>query len=136
MAASMRVPFRRGLRPHPPTGGDNEAIKAKEWEARWQVALVVSTAEATTSTVGGLTSGGEHLSTNDSGHLRTGGLPTTAATPTAHEEVLAPALLWSEDKTIQERGRRLHGVRHLVRPPGAASEQCATDAAELRTARL
>jgi hypothetical protein len=136
MAASMRAPFRRGPRPRPPTGGNNEAIKAKELEARRQVVLVVSPAEATTSAVGSLTSGGDHLSTNDSGHLHASGLPTMAAAPTAHEEVLAPALLWSEDKTIQERGRHLHGVRRLVRPPGVASEQCATEAVDLRTARL
>jgi hypothetical protein len=30
-------------------GGDNEAVKAKEWEARREVALVVSPTEATTS---------------------------------------------------------------------------------------
>jgi hypothetical protein len=65
-------------------GGDNEAIKAKEWEARWQVALVVSLAEATTSIAGSLTSGGNHLSTDDSGHPCTGGLPAmTVASPRA-----------------------------------------------------
>jgi hypothetical protein len=68
---------------HPPTGGDNEAIKAKESEAWQQVALMVSPAEATTSTAGSLTSGGDHLSTDDSGHLSTGGLPATA-TVSAH----------------------------------------------------
>jgi hypothetical protein len=96
---------------------------------------VVSPAEATTSTAGSLTSGDDHLSTDDSSHLRTGGLPATAAAPTAHEEVLAPALLRSEDKTIQERGRHLRGVQRLVRPPRAASEQCAMDATDLRTTR-
>jgi hypothetical protein len=54
-------------------GGDNEAIKAKELEARRQVALMVSLAEATTSATGSLASGGDHLSTDDSGHLCTGG---------------------------------------------------------------
>ncbi len=61
MAASIRAPLRRGPRPRPPTGGDNEAIKAKELEARRQVALMVSSAKATTSAVGNLTSGGDHL---------------------------------------------------------------------------
>jgi hypothetical protein len=79
MAASIHAPLRRGPLPRPPTGGGNEAIKAKELEARRQVALVVSPAEATTSAVGSLTSGGDHLSTDDSSHLRTGGLPATAA---------------------------------------------------------
>jgi hypothetical protein len=35
------------------------------------VALTVSSAEATTSAVGSLTSGGHHFSTGDSSHLRT-----------------------------------------------------------------
>jgi hypothetical protein len=35
----------------------------------------------------------------------------------AREEVLAPVLLWSEDKTIQERRCDPRGVRRLVRPP-------------------
>jgi hypothetical protein len=132
---SARAPLRRGPRPRLPTGGGNEAIKAKELEARWQVVLVVSPAEATTSAAGSLTSSGNHLSTDDSSHLRTGGLPATAAAPIVHEEVLAPTLLRSEDKTIKERGRHLCGVRHFVRPPRAASEQCAMDAADVRTAR-
>ena len=71
------------------------------------MALVVSPAEATTSAAGSLTSGGDHLSTDDSGHLRVGGLPTMASASIAHKEVLAPALLRSEDKTIQEHGRHL-----------------------------
>jgi hypothetical protein len=62
-----------GPRPHSPTGGDNEAIKAKESETRRQVALMVPPAEATTSTMGSPTSGGDHLSTDDSEHLCTGG---------------------------------------------------------------
>jgi hypothetical protein len=73
MAASTRVPLRRGPRPRPPTGGHNKAIKAKELEARRQVALMVLPAEATTFAMGSLTSGGGHLSTDDSGHLCTDG---------------------------------------------------------------
>jgi hypothetical protein len=114
----MRAPFRRGPRPRPPTGGDNEAIKAKEWEARWQVALVVSPADATTSVVGSLTSSGDHLSTDDSGHLCTGGLLATAVAPPRAERSSPPSTYGGEDKTIQERDRHLHGVRRLVRPPG------------------
>jgi hypothetical protein len=87
MAASMCAPLRRGPRPRPPTGGGNEAIKVKELEARRQVALIVSPAEATTSVVGSLTSGGDHLSTDDNVHLCTGGRLS------AREEVLAPVLL-------------------------------------------
>jgi hypothetical protein len=46
---SACTPLRKGPRPHLPTSGDNEAIKAKELEARRQVALIVSPAAATTS---------------------------------------------------------------------------------------
>jgi hypothetical protein len=58
-----------------------------------------------------------------------------------HEEVLAPALLWIDDKTIQERGRHPHGIRRLVRPSGrrrnsaAGGTGDAMDVADLRTAR-
>jgi hypothetical protein len=64
---------------------------------------MVPPAEATTSTTGSLTSGGDHLSTDDSDHLCTGGrrLPQHARRgPRFHSHC------GSEDKTIQERGRR------------------------------
>jgi hypothetical protein len=56
------------------------------------VALTVSSAEATTSAVGSLTCGGHHLSTNDSGHLRTNAAPANGGRPSAHKEVLTPVL--------------------------------------------
>jgi hypothetical protein len=56
------------------------------------VALTVSPAEATTSAVGSLTSGGDHLSTDDSGHLRTSAVPANGGRPSARKEVLAPVL--------------------------------------------
>jgi hypothetical protein len=56
------------------------------------VALTVSPAEATTSAVGSLTSGGDHLSTDDSGHLRTSAVPANGGRPSTCEEVLAPVL--------------------------------------------
>jgi hypothetical protein len=94
---------------------------------------MVSPAEATTSATGSLTSGGDHLSTNDSGHLCTGGrrLPQhTRRGPRSCPHC------GSEDKTIQEHGRRPCGVRRLVRPPGAAvGTGEAVDVADLRTAR-
>jgi hypothetical protein len=100
---SARAPLRKGPRPRIPTGGDNEAIKAKELEARRQVPLMVSPVEATTSATGSLTSGGDHLSTNDSAHLCTGGrrLPLHA-----QRGLRSRPHCESEDKTIQERGRR------------------------------
>jgi hypothetical protein len=73
----------KGSSPPSSYGGDNEAIKAKEPEVRWQVALMVSLAEATTSAVGSLTSGGDHLSTDDSGHLRTNAVPANGGRPSA-----------------------------------------------------
>jgi hypothetical protein len=55
-------------------GGNSEAIKAKEPKDRQQVALTVSPAEATTSAVGSLTSGSDHISPAGGGdHLSTGG---------------------------------------------------------------
>jgi hypothetical protein len=75
--------LQKGPRPRLPTGGDNEAIKAKKPEVRRQVALTVSPAEATTSAVGSLTSGGDHLSTDDSGHLRTCAVPANGGRPSA-----------------------------------------------------
>jgi hypothetical protein len=56
------------------------------------VALTISPAEATTSTVGSLTSGGDHLSTDGSGHLRTSAIPTNGGRPSASDEVLTPVL--------------------------------------------
>jgi hypothetical protein len=56
------------------------------------VVLTVSSAEATTSAVGNLTYGGHHLSTDDSGHLRTDAAPANGSRPSAHKEVLAPVL--------------------------------------------
>jgi hypothetical protein len=114
----MRVPLRRGPRPRPPMRGDNEAIKAKELEARRQVALAVSLAEATTSAVGSLTSGNDHLSTNDSGHLHTGGLPATAFASARAKRSSLPSPHGSEDKTIQERDRHSRRTTPCTTPPG------------------
>jgi hypothetical protein len=140
MAASMRAPLQRGPRLRPPTGGDNEAIKAKESEARRQVALMVSPVEATTSVVGSLTSGGDHLSTDDSDHLCTGDLLATAAASSRAKSSSLPFSYGGEDKTIQERGCHPRGVRCLVRPPGrhwnsvAGGAGDVVDVANLRTA--
>jgi hypothetical protein len=92
VTTSARTPMRKGPRPRLPTGGDNEAIQAKELEARRQVALMVSPAKATTSAEGSLTSGSDHLSTDDSGHLRTSAVPANGSRPSVRKEVLAPVL--------------------------------------------
>jgi hypothetical protein len=120
---SMRVPLQIGPRSRPPTGGDNEAIKAKELEARRQVALTVSPAKATTSTVGSPTSGGDHLSTDDSGHLRTGSLPATTAALARAKRSSLPSSHGSEDKTIQEHGRHPPRRTTSCTTPRATSEQ-------------
>jgi hypothetical protein len=102
---------------------------------------VVSPAEATTSAAGSLTSGGDHLSTDDSDHLCTGGLPATTAASAREERSSPPSSYGGEDKTIQERDCHLRGVRRLLRPPGrrrSSAAGCAgnaTDAADLRMAR-
>jgi hypothetical protein len=103
-------------RPCPPTGGDNEATKAKESGTQRQMALMPSPAEATAPARGSLTGDGDHLST--------------------HEGVLAPVSTnRSEDKTIQERRSHCRGVRHLVQPPSAAGGVGeAVDVSDPRTA--
>jgi hypothetical protein len=100
---------------------------------------------------GSLTSGGDHLYSerpplhqrlaSDSGHLRPGGLSATVAITVRTKRSSLPSSYGGEDKTIQERGRHLHSVRRLVRPPGrrrnsaTSSVGDATDVADLRTAR-
>jgi hypothetical protein len=56
------------------------------------VALTVSSAEATASAGGRLTYGGHHLSTDDSGHLRTNATPANGGRHSAHRQVLTPVL--------------------------------------------
>jgi hypothetical protein len=112
---SACTPLRKGPRPRLPAGGDNEAIKAKELEVQRQEALTVSPAEATTSAMGSLTSGSDHISpTSGSDHLCTDGrrLPQHARRGPRSRPYCG-----SEDKTIQERRRRPRGVRRLVQPP-------------------
>ena len=73
-------------RPSPtsPYKGREPAIIAKESEVRPQVALTVSSAEATASAGGSLTYGDHHLSTDDSGHLRANATPANGGRPSAH----------------------------------------------------
>jgi hypothetical protein len=74
------------------------------------VALTVSSAEATTSTVGILTCGDHQLSTDDSGPLRTNAAPANGGRPCAHKEVLAPVLA---------TGVRTRPSRHVDTAPAA-----------------
>jgi hypothetical protein len=101
---------------------------------RRQVALTVSPAEATTSAVGSLTSGGDHISpTGGSDHLCTDGQRLHQR---ARRGLRSHPHYGSEDKTIQERRRRPLGVRRLVQPPSAAGgAREAVDVTDPRTAR-
>jgi hypothetical protein len=60
--------------------------------AQGHISLSVSPTEATTSAVGSLTSGGDHLSTNDSNRLHTSAVPANGGRTSAHEEVFVPVL--------------------------------------------
>jgi hypothetical protein len=118
-------------------GGREQSIKAKEPEVRPQVALTVSSAEATPFAVGGLTCGGHHLSTDDSGHLRADAAPANGGRPSAHEEVLTPVLA-TGGRTRPSGNTDTAPVAYdvLCDPPGAASGAGrAVDVADLRTVR-
>jgi hypothetical protein len=73
-----------------------------------------SPVEATTSARGSLTSGCDHLSTDDSGHLCTNRRRLPQRARRGPRSRLTNG---SEDKTIQERRRYHCGVRRLVRSP-------------------
>jgi hypothetical protein len=68
--ASGQTLLLKGPRSRPLTGDENQPLKPKSQRSGAQVALTVSSAEATAA-VGSLTSGGHHFSTSDSSHLRT-----------------------------------------------------------------
>jgi hypothetical protein len=69
--ASGQTLLRKGPRSCPLTRDENQPLKPKSRRSGAQVALTVSSAEATTAAVGSLTSGDHHFSTGDSSHLRT-----------------------------------------------------------------
>ena len=71
------------------------------------MALTVSSAEATTSAVGSLTYGGQHLSTDDSGHLRTDVVPANGGRPSVHKEVLTPVAKTGARASLCALGRPL-----------------------------
>jgi hypothetical protein len=69
MASGRTLPL-KGPRSRPLAGDENQPLKPKSHRSGAQVALMVSSAEATAA-VGSLTSGGHHFSTGDSSHLHT-----------------------------------------------------------------
>jgi hypothetical protein len=86
------------------------------------MALMPSPAEATTYARGSLSSGCDHLSTDDSGHLCTGRWRLPQHVRRGPRSRLTNG---SEDKIIQERRRYHCDVRRLVRSP-----QCGRRAGE------
>jgi hypothetical protein len=68
--ASGQTLLLKGPRSRPLMGDENQPVKPKNRRSGAQVALTVSSVEATAA-VGSLTSGGHHFSTGDSSHLRT-----------------------------------------------------------------
>jgi hypothetical protein len=105
-------------RPSPlsPYEGREQAIKAKELEVRPQVALTVSSAEATPSAVGSLTCGGHHLSTDDSGHLRINAALANGGAPARTRRSSLPS-------SPQERGQDCPRTRT---PPLWSTTSCTT----------
>jgi hypothetical protein len=70
--ASGQTLLPKGPRSRPLMGDENQPLKPKSRRPRAQVALMVSSAEATTTdAVGSLSSGGRRFSTGDSSRLRT-----------------------------------------------------------------
>jgi hypothetical protein len=72
-------------------GDENQPLKPKSRRSGAQVALTVSSTEATAA-VGSLTYGDHHLSTDDSGHLPTNTATANDGRPKAHRQVLTPVL--------------------------------------------
>jgi hypothetical protein len=68
--ASGQTLLLKGPRSRPLTGDENQPLKPKSQRSGAQVALTVSSAEATVA-VGSLTSSSHHFSTGDSSHLHT-----------------------------------------------------------------
>jgi hypothetical protein len=84
--------LRKGARSRPLTGDENQPLKPKSQRSGAQVALTVSSAEATASARGSLTYGDHHLSTDDSGHLPTNTMPADGGRPKAHRQILTLVL--------------------------------------------
>jgi hypothetical protein len=81
------------------------------------VALTVLSAEATPSAVGSLTYGGHHLSTDDSGHLRTNAAPANGGRPSAHKEVLTLVLATGGRTTPSGNTDTAPAVYDVLCPP-------------------
>jgi hypothetical protein len=111
--ASGQTLLLKGPRSRPLTGDENQPLKPKSRRSGAQVALTVSSAEATAA-VGSLTSGGHHFSTGDSSHLRTArpspGWRTNSYTLTRQQQFAFPRIAG---------GRLLRRARRCPSPPNA-----------------
>jgi hypothetical protein len=111
--ASRQTLLLKGPRSRPLTGDENQPLKPKSQRSGAQVALTVSSAEATAA-VGSLTSGGHHFSTGDSSHLRTArpspGWRTDSYTLTRQQQFTFPRIA---------RGRLLRRAGGCPSPPNA-----------------
>jgi hypothetical protein len=90
--ASGQTLLLKGPRSRPLMGDENQPLKPKSRRSGVQVALTVSSAEATTSARGSLTYGDHHLSTDNNNHLPTNTAPANGGCPKAHRQVLTPVL--------------------------------------------
>jgi hypothetical protein len=95
--ASGQTLLLKGPRSRPLTGDENQPLKPKSRRSGAQVALTVSSAEATASTRGSLTYGDHHLSTDDA----------ATCPPTSHRQMAAaPACTDRSPLTSSQTGRR------------------------------
>jgi hypothetical protein len=94
--ASGQTLLLKGPCSHPLTGEENQPLKPRSRRSGAQVALTVSSTEATTAAVGSLISGGHHFSTGDSSHLRTArpspGWRTDSCTLTRQQQFAFPRM--------------------------------------------
>jgi hypothetical protein len=122
--ASGQTLLLKGPRSRPLTGDENQPLKPKSWRSRAQVALTVSSAEATASAKGSLTYGNHHLSTDDSGHLPTNTAPANGGRPKAHRQVLTPVLATgTRTGPSQNTSTALTAYDVLCNPPGQPTAQ-------------
>jgi hypothetical protein len=96
MASRQMLPL-EGPRSRPLTGDENQPLKPKSRRPGAQVALTVSSAEATTAVVGSLTYGDHHLNTDDSSRLRmaqpSSGWRTESCTLTRQQQFTFPRMV-------------------------------------------
>jgi hypothetical protein len=106
----------KGPRSRPLMGDENQPLKPKSQRSEAQVALTVSSVEATASARGSHTYGDHHLSANDSGHLPTNATPANGGRPKRTDRSSIPS-------SPQERERDRPRTRV---PPSQRTTCCAT----------